>query len=937
MEAVFLKLLNLSLTASLLVLAILLVRLVFRKAPRWLLCLLWGLVALRLIVPFSVESALSLIPSAEPLPQAILHAANPQIQSGVAVVDNAINPVLTRSMAPSPGDSANPVQIWTFVLSWLWLIGAAGMLGYAVGSAALLKRKLRTATRYRKGVKQSELVDSPFVLGIVRPTIYLPYQMDDDDLAHVIAHEQAHIRRRDHWWKPLGFALLAIYWFNPVLWLAYVLLCRDIEAACDEKVVRDMDKDARRAYSRALLRCSVHRRRIAACPLAFGEVSVRKRVRNVMHYRKPAFWLILLAVVVSIVVAVCFLTHRPAAEDSLTYVQVDTAVGQRADFDVDLGRTVKSAVLTAELWQNGQCTSSSPVTVNAQTKRLTLLFSDRRENLNLIGENIQIDTDETAGSLVTYFAFPERVVGWSFTSWRDEADIPVFDGANVILAAMNCDTGSGVRSTSCRAFMDDPARLAASSCVIVVRARFYGEEVPGEIDGNRIESVTVDRVGVSEQARDALVSLINAYDRSHFIVGADDPGILSRAARLNCENGDFYVLHYQYYSGFSFSPAHPGDDDYRSILTYYRADGAAQKAWKMEYDFDTAFKDWLDEFQPSVEAPDTQWDKRPMLVIDGKQYIDPYKPESTLPAGYAPAGTLTAEQAYNTGLEGTAYFTNPNAPDDVYTYQLSGTPVSIDTVDSETRTWQYLRWINAELDTLANRRLTLDDVRWLAQKGEALTWSDFELYQGTDGGSGLYIMQYVIDDRFEVLVGGTPQNEPMYVRLRNRALDTWIDIRTDDVDSFINASISTIGGVDGPTSVEITSAEPDYAALFAAYAQGDAAAEVTLRTNKDDALRYCMTQFDAGVLEGLTFDSTGTEMRMYHFWCSSLGYDSLENEPDSPQQDWEEWSGYTKRIYDLNGYDEAVFTEDMPCSRLYVQMLMERETASEQSMKTEVG
>lgn len=310
MEALFLKLVNLSLTAGWLVLAVVVLRLIFRKAPRWIFCALWGLVALRLICPVSVESVLSLIPSAEPLPQDIIYTATPHIDSGIEMVDRVVNPILMESLgAAGPLTSANPTQIWSFILAHVWVIGAAAMLLYALASFLLLKHRVSTATLLKKGVKQSERVVSPFVLGVIRPVIYLPYGISDDDLEHVLAHEQAHIRRKDHWWKPIGFLLLSVYWFNPLMWVAYVLLCRDIEAACDEKVIKGMEKEPRRAYSTALLNCSVHRRSIAACPLAFGETGVKSRIKNVMNYKKPAFWTILLAVVAAIIAAVCLLTN----------------------------------------------------------------------------------------------------------------------------------------------------------------------------------------------------------------------------------------------------------------------------------------------------------------------------------------------------------------------------------------------------------------------------------------------------------------------------------------------------------------------------------------------------------------------------------------------------------------------------------------------------
>ena len=308
MEAVFLKLVNLSITASWLMLAILGLRLVFRKAPRWIFCLLWGLVALRLVCPVSIESALSLVPSAQTLPPEILYTDTPRINSGINAINSAVNPVLAETMTPEGLTSANPTQIWSFIFACVWVFGMAAMILYALGSYLRLKHRVSTATLLRGNIRQSERVDTPFVLGLFRPVIYLPYQVGEEDQKYVIAHEQAHIRRRDHWWKPLGFVLLSVYWFNPLLWAAYVLLCRDIEGACDEKVIRSMGTEERRGYSTALLNCSICRRGIAACPLAFGEVGVKKRVKAVMHYKRPAFWIVAAALAACAVAAVCFLT-----------------------------------------------------------------------------------------------------------------------------------------------------------------------------------------------------------------------------------------------------------------------------------------------------------------------------------------------------------------------------------------------------------------------------------------------------------------------------------------------------------------------------------------------------------------------------------------------------------------------------------------------------
>lgn len=310
MENFFLQIVNISLTASWLILAVLLLRLLFKKAPKWLNVVLWGFVAIRLVFPFSIESALSLIPSAKPLPQDFTYTAHPYIESGIPAIDRVVNPVVDASLGtPDVLTSANNTQVASFIFSRLWIAGVVLMLFYAVVSTATLKRRLATATLFEKGVRQCEKVSSPFVLGIIRPTIYIPYSLKGSDLIYVINHEKAHIARKDHVWKPLGFVILSVYWFNPFVWASYILLCRDIEAACDEKVIKDMDDASRRAYSTALLECSVKRRIISACPVAFGENGVKTRIKDVMNYKKPAFWVVIISIVACIAVALCFLTN----------------------------------------------------------------------------------------------------------------------------------------------------------------------------------------------------------------------------------------------------------------------------------------------------------------------------------------------------------------------------------------------------------------------------------------------------------------------------------------------------------------------------------------------------------------------------------------------------------------------------------------------------
>lgn len=321
MDDVFLKLVNLSISASWLILAVLVLRVVLKKAPKWVMPLLWGVVALRLVCLFSIESALSLIPSAETIPSEIVTETREPVLYEQATLDIATNPTLPSAAEVPVGVSRQQAQVDFNIYSVLWLAGMAALLVHALVSAGKLKRKLATAILLRDNIYESEFVDSPFVFGVVKPNIYLPMHMDEGTAAYVIAHERAHLARRDHWWKVLGYLVLALHWFNPLVWVAYILFCRDIELACDEKVVKGLDGAARADYSQALLSCAAPGRAVAACPLAFGEGNIKTRVKSALHYKKPAFLVAAAAVLAVVIVAVCFLTNPKSERGSLVWAQ----------------------------------------------------------------------------------------------------------------------------------------------------------------------------------------------------------------------------------------------------------------------------------------------------------------------------------------------------------------------------------------------------------------------------------------------------------------------------------------------------------------------------------------------------------------------------------------------------------------------------------------
>ena len=305
MTAVFLKLLNMSITAGWLVLAVLIARIFLKKSPKWISCLLWGIVALRLVIPFSVESPLSMIPSAEVIPADIATTSAPAVHSGITVVNNALNPMMTQKVI----ESGNVWQSVFPVAAVIWFVGMMAILLYGAVSYLILLQRVRASICIRPRVYICDDVPSPFILGFFFPKIFLPSGLSPQTVDYVLLHENVHLRRKDHWWKPLGFCLLAVYWFNPLLWVAYSLLCRDIEQSCDEKVISQMSVAEKQGYSMALVSCSTHRRMITVCPVAFGEVSVKTRIKAIVSYRKPAAWIMLVSAALCAVICICFLTN----------------------------------------------------------------------------------------------------------------------------------------------------------------------------------------------------------------------------------------------------------------------------------------------------------------------------------------------------------------------------------------------------------------------------------------------------------------------------------------------------------------------------------------------------------------------------------------------------------------------------------------------------
>ncbi|MBQ2662093.1 MAG: hypothetical protein IJF80_05520 [Clostridia bacterium] len=344
MGELFLSILNMSLSASYVALAVFLLRLFFLRRSRRITFVLWAVLGIRLALPFSIESIFSLIPSAEVISPDIVYSHTPQVHSGIPALNHVVNPVIGESLAPQIGASVNPLQVYVAIISAVWAIGIAVMLVYALVSFLRLSKRVNTAVISEKGIYMSENIDSPFVLGIFKPTVYLPFNINDECKNYVLMHERAHIKHGDNIVKPIAFLLLALHWFNPLIWIAYILFCKDIEFACDERVIKTLENDERANYSEALLLCKAPSKKVKVCPLAFGETSIKSRVKNVLSYKKPALWIVVVSLVLCAVFALCFLTNPKGMKlyeinDAGTYITLFDNVrdvfvcGELADTD----------------------------------------------------------------------------------------------------------------------------------------------------------------------------------------------------------------------------------------------------------------------------------------------------------------------------------------------------------------------------------------------------------------------------------------------------------------------------------------------------------------------------------------------------------------------------------------------------------------------------
>ena len=544
-------------SAGFLILAVILVRAACRKLPRAVICLLWGFVALRLICPFSVRSPLSLVPDTGAVAERIV-TAGPVSAPPEAPAAEDIPAAVPRPETTTAGPETGARSIRSYATG-VWLAGMGLLLAYWAAGYLRVRRRVAASLRIKGNIWICDRIDTPFILGIVRPRIYLPSAMDRERFFYVLAHENAHLARRDHWWKPLGFALLAVYWFAPPVWAAYILFCRDMELACDERVVRDMGPQEKKTYAQVLLCCSVAGASASVCPVSFGALGVKSRIRAVLRYRKPEPRAILAACAVGTLLAVCFLTDRPvpSGPDGPPAPAVSPAVHRLSQTPPSPSPAAVTPAPAVQRPTKGQVLAAREEALEGMTQEQI----DRLTQV-IVGQN-QWWEREYLGNILTRLDDPDDLA-WNYFEQTGDIDV----GTSTVYSPPE-----GVKGDDILAVMDQEGITWEEYC------KKYGVVEPGIVGGYSKYSVD-EIVSMIDQLRD---SVRNEDLRTDLAYLANQILWARQTHHMLYVSNMFKLLHDMDYYLLRYGPAdQPSTDtgygvpsvvsNYYGMLTVYGAD-----------------------------------------------------------------------------------------------------------------------------------------------------------------------------------------------------------------------------------------------------------------------------------------------------------------------------------------------------------------------------
>ena len=489
LDNIYMQVLDMSKTASIVILVVVLARLLLKKAPKVFSYALWAVVLFRLLCPVTFEAPVSIVPEMNSVSQgytlseesiSVFGAGEAAYQAVGDALNGGLGIQHIRTTEKTETGMTKYVttdwwSVWILFGQYVWVAGITAMLIYSAVSYLKLRKKLSVVVPLRDNIFIADDIKSPFVVGLFRPKIYLPCNLGDKEQEYIILHEQHHIKRLDHVMKALAFLALAIHWFNPLVWVAFVLASKDMEMSCDEAVIRKVDGDVRADYSASLLTLATGRRIIAGTPLAFGEGDTKGRINNLSKWKKPAVWVVLIAVVACAVLAVTVLTNPITMGDHFVLTNTDSPANtNKLSYDIQLGNKAMSGQIYVEQWIDGACVKSAPVVMTQYVDSIEITMRDRREDGTSVGTDIQIETNQYGGSLMTYFEHPENfnVICWGFKGYGLKEKNKLTSSEEVILAAKVFDNGSGIRAYDCKTLVNEPERIKEAAYMIVVRAVF---------------------------------------------------------------------------------------------------------------------------------------------------------------------------------------------------------------------------------------------------------------------------------------------------------------------------------------------------------------------------------------------------------------------------------------------------------------------------------
>ena len=556
---IFPQILNMSLTASVIICVVLLCRLLLKRAPKIYSYVLWSVVLFRLLCPVSLSAPISVLgifdtPVLEQtsenagdkasvtssimyIPTDIVHTEYPEITLPIPGVGDMVSDAVNDRLPSGEFQlRADPLEFPVTFATYLWMIGIMGMLVSGIVSYVRLRSNIVGALKLRDNIYVTDHISGPFVIGLIKPKIYLPSELDEKEHSYIILHEKYHIRRGDPVFKMVAYIALCIHWFNPLVWLFFKLFVKDMEMSCDEAVVNKLGENIRADYSASLLQLAIGRQMLFGSPLAFGETEPTGRIKNLSRWKKPTLVISAFAIVLCIIAVIVTIFNPTVSKDTLRMIEQESPVmGNIVKYEVDFGKQVEEANVYAEIWEKGECEVIACLPVDQRAKVLCIQMKDRKADGKIAGLDIRLESDVPGGMQVTYAELPQELsaIGWAFNAYEEGEQVIAVPGEEKILAAMAFDTGEGVRSFDPVTLLKEPERLEQAEYMLVIRAVF-------EEKGSRLD--VDDSLQGAEDKWDCTVHCAEESKENAYVITYSEESVVSNTGSLTFQNRNLFAI-----------------------------------------------------------------------------------------------------------------------------------------------------------------------------------------------------------------------------------------------------------------------------------------------------------------------------------------------------------------------------------------------------------